>query len=148
MAQKVKNLPANQETCVWSLGHEYSLEKDMTSHSSVLAWRILWRGAWRTTSTGSQRVTHQWVTKQSTEVQISVYLSWEVLISQKLSCTSVFEYLWMPWKCCTQYASKFGKLSRCHRTGKGQFSFQSLRKAMPKNAQTTAQLHSSHMLLK
>ena len=52
------------------------------------------------------------------------------------------------WKCCTQYASKFGKLSSGHRTGKGQFSFQSLRKAMPKNAQTTAPLHSSHMLLK
>ena len=47
-------------------------------------------------------------------------------------------------KCYTQYASKFGKLSSGHRTGKGQFSFQSQRKAMPKNAQTTAQLHSSH----
>ena len=35
-----------------------------------------------------------------------------------------------------------------HRTGKGQFSFQSQRKAMPKNAQTTAQLHSSHTLEK
>ena len=35
-----------------------------------------------------------------------------------------------------------------HRTGKGQFSFQSLTKAMPKNAQTTAQLHSSHTLVK
>ena len=34
------------------------------------------------------------------------------------------------------------------RTGKGQFSFQSLRKAMPKNVQTTAQLHSSHILVK
>ena len=33
-----------------------------------------------------------------------------------------------------------------HRTGKGQFSFQSQRNAMPKNAQTTAQLHSSHTL--
>ena len=51
-------------------------------------------------------------------------------------------------KCCIQYVSKFGKLSSDHRTGKGQFSFQSLRKAMPKNAQTTAQLHSSHMLAK
>ena len=49
-------------------------------------------------------------------------------------------------KCCPQYASKFGKLSSGHRTGKGQFSFQSQRKAMPKNAQTTAQLHQSHML--
>ena len=35
-----------------------------------------------------------------------------------------------------------------HRTGKGQFSFQSQKKAMPKNAQTTTQLHSSHMLPK
>ena len=51
-------------------------------------------------------------------------------------------------KCCTQYVSKFGKLSSGHRTGKGQYSFQSQRKAMPKNAQTTAQLHSSHMLVK
>ena len=44
-------------------------------------------------------------------------------------------------KCCTQYASKYGKLSYGHRTGKGQCSFQSQRKAMPKNAQTTTQLH-------
>ena len=51
-------------------------------------------------------------------------------------------------KCCTQYASKFGKLSSAHRTGKGRFSFHSQRKAMPKNAQNTTQLHSSHMLLK
>ena len=43
---------------------------------------------------------------------------------------------------------KFGKLSSGHRTGKGPFSFQPLRKAMPKNAQTTAQLHSSHTLVK
>ena len=40
------------------------------------------------------------------------------------------------------------KHSSGHRTGKGQFSFQSQRKAMPKNAQTTTQLHSSHMLEK
>ena len=50
----------------------------------------------------------------------------------------------MLWKCCTQYASKFGKLSSGHRTGKGQFSFRSQRKAMPKNVQTPMQLHSSH----
>ena len=49
-------------------------------------------------------------------------------------------------KRCTQYASNFGKLSNGHRTGKGQFSFQSQRKAMPKNAQTTTQLHSSHTI--
>ena len=40
------------------------------------------------------------------------------------------------------------KISSGHRTGKGQFSFQSQRKAMPKNAQTITQLHSSHMLAK
>ena len=39
-------------------------------------------------------------------------------------------------KCYTQYVSKFGKLSCGHRTGKGQFLFQSQRQAMPKNVQT------------
>ena len=43
---------------------------------------------------------------------------------------------------------QFGKLSGGHRTEKGQFSFQPQRKAMQKNAQTKAQLHSSHMLVK
>ena len=52
------------------------------------------------------------------------------------------------WKCCTQYASKFGKLSSGHRTGKGQFSFQSQERAMLKNIQTTIQLYSSHTLAK
>ena len=42
---------------------------------------------------------------------------------------------------------EFGKLNSGHRTGKGQFSFQSQRKAIPKNAQTTAQLHSPHTLI-
>ena len=52
----------------------------------------------------------------------------------------------MLWKCCTQYASKFGKLSWGHRPGKCQFSFQSQWRAMPKNAPTTT-LYSSHMLV-
>ena len=47
-----------------------------------------------------------------------------------------------------QYASKFGKLIRSHRIGKSQFSFQYQRKAVPKNAETTTQLHSIHMLAK
>jgi len=54
----------------------------------------------------------------------------------------------MLWKCCTQYGSKFGKLSSGHRTGKGQFSFQSQRKAVSKNVQTTAQLCSFHTLVR
>ena len=43
---------------------------------------------------------------------------------------------------------KFGKLSSVHRAGKGQFSFQSQRRTMPKDAQTTAQLPSTHILAK
>ena len=49
-------------------------------------------------------------------------------------------------KCCTQYVSKFGKLSNGHRTGKGQFTSQFQTKVMQENVQTTAQLHSFHML--
>ena len=64
------------------------------------------------------------------EFQLSYSKSWKMML----------------WKCYTQYASKFGKLSSGHRTGKGQFSFQSQRNAVPKNVQTTAQLHSSHTL--
>ena len=48
-------------------------------------------------------------------------------------------------KYCIQYVSKFGKLSSGHRTGKGQFSFQSQRKAVTKNVQTTTIIaHISH----
>ena len=46
----------------------------------------------------------------------------------------------------SKYASKFGKLSSGHRTGKGQFSFQSQRKAMPEKVQATVKLPSLHMI--
>ena len=42
VAQMVKNLPAMQETQVWSLGGEDPLEKGMATYSSILAWRIPW----------------------------------------------------------------------------------------------------------
>ena len=42
MAQMAKNLPAIQETWVWSLGQEDPLEKGMTIHSSILPWGIPW----------------------------------------------------------------------------------------------------------
>ena len=41
----VKNLPAMQETQVWSLGHEDPQEKGIVTHSSVLAWRIHGQGS-------------------------------------------------------------------------------------------------------
>ena len=62
------------------------------------------------------------------EFQLSCFKSWKMTL----------------WKCCTQYASEFGNLSSGHRTGKGQFAFQSQRKAMPKNAQTTTIAFISH----
>ena len=44
VAQTVKNLSAMQETQVRSLGREDPLEKGMATHSTILAWRILWTG--------------------------------------------------------------------------------------------------------
>ena len=38
----LKNVPAKQETQVWSLGQENPLEKEMATHSSILAWKIPW----------------------------------------------------------------------------------------------------------
>ena len=59
VAQRLKHLPAMQETWVRSLGGEDPLEKEMATHSSILAWRIPWSeepGGLQ--STGSQRVGH------------------------------------------------------------------------------------------
>ena len=59
VAQRVKHLPAMQETWVRSLGQEDALEKEMTTHSSTLAWKIPWtEKPGRLQSMGSQRVGH------------------------------------------------------------------------------------------
>ena len=59
MAQQLKRLPAMQETQVPSLGQEDPLEKEMATHSSILAWRIPWREEpGRLQSMGSQTVGH------------------------------------------------------------------------------------------
>ena len=59
MAQMVKNLPAMQETQVQSLGQEDPVEKEMATHSSILAWRIPWtEEPGRLQSMGSLRVGH------------------------------------------------------------------------------------------
>ena len=63
MAQQVKNPPAmqeTQETWVWSLGWDDPLGEEMATHSSILAWKILWTeepGGLQ--STGSHRVGHE-----------------------------------------------------------------------------------------
>ena len=59
MAQRLKRLPAMRETWVQSLGQEDSLEKEMATHSCILAWRIPWTeepGGLQ--SMGSKRVGH------------------------------------------------------------------------------------------
>ena len=59
MAQAVKRLPAVQETRVQSLGPEDLLEKEMVTHSSILAWKIPWtEKAGRLQAMASQRVRH------------------------------------------------------------------------------------------
>ena len=61
----VKNMPAKQETQVQFLGQEDPLEKEMATHSSILAWEIPWTGVpgWQW-SMGLQRVEPDLVTKQ------------------------------------------------------------------------------------
>ena len=63
MAQRLKRLPGMRETRVQSLGREDPLEKEVATHSSILAWRIPWReepGSLQ--SMGLQRVRHDCVT--------------------------------------------------------------------------------------
>ena len=57
VAQRVRHLPAMQETWVQSLGREDPLEKEMATHSSITAWRIPWmEESGGLQSTGSQRI--------------------------------------------------------------------------------------------
>ena len=57
MAQLVESLPAKRETWIQSLGWEDSLEKEVATHSGILAWKIPWmEEPGRLQSTGSQRV--------------------------------------------------------------------------------------------
>ena len=70
------------------------------------------------------------------EFQLSYFKSWKMML----------------WKCCTQHANKFGKLTSGHRTGKRPFSFPPQRKAIPKNTQNTTQFalmsHASKVMFK
>ena len=65
VGQIVKCLSATWKTRVWSLGREDTLEKEMATHSSILAWKILWtEEPGRLQSMGLQRVEHDWATSQ------------------------------------------------------------------------------------
>ena len=71
VAHMVKNLPAMWETWIWSLGLEEPVEKEMATHSSILAWIIPWtEEPGRLQSMGSQGVGHNWATN------IYIYAVW------------------------------------------------------------------------
>ena len=73
----VKNSPAMQETWVQFLGQEHPLQKRMATHSSILAWRILWpEQPGGLQSMGTQRVRHNWVTNTFTFSLKSLSWSW------------------------------------------------------------------------
>ena len=60
----IKNQPAIQEICIRSLGQDVPLEKEMATHSNILAWKIPWtKEPGRLQSMGSQRVGHDLATK-------------------------------------------------------------------------------------
>ena len=70
MAQRLKRLPAMRETWVRSLHREDPLEKEMGTHSSILAWRIPKdRGAWQATVHGVARVGHDLATKTTKPIR-------------------------------------------------------------------------------
>ena len=74
VAQMVKCLPTVQETQVQSWGWEDLLEKEMVTHSSILAWKIPWTE--EPGSMGSQRVRHDWATSLSFHFPISDDFIW------------------------------------------------------------------------
>ena len=79
----VKNMPAMQEAWVRSLGQEDPLEKEMATHSSILAWRIpRTEEPGRLQSMGSQRARHHWATKHSTEHFSCHSLGKQVLLTE------------------------------------------------------------------
>ena len=71
----VKNLPAKLETQVWPLGGECPLEEGMESHSSTLAWEILWiEEPGRLQSMGHKRDGHDLASKQKQHTHTHIYI--------------------------------------------------------------------------
>ena len=111
LSQMVKNLPALQETWVQSLGREDSLKKEIETHSSIHAWKILWmQEPGRLQSMGPQRVGHDWAISLSLyigkrniinkagkhifSVHMSKYVHWNIM-SKK--CTYIGTSLVVQW---------------------------------------------------
>ena len=105
VAQVVKCLPTVQETQLQSLGQKDLLEKEMATHSSILAWKIPWtEESGRLQSMGSQRVRHDWAT--------SLSLSWVLLAVGELLNLSLPQFFFCKWK--YHVICLFGLLWRSH----------------------------------
>ena len=157
-------LMIQQMLAIWSLVPLPFLKPAWTYGSSrfmycwSLAWRILsitllvceWSESHSvmSDSLGPHRLYSPWNSPDQNTGVGSLSLLQQILPTQE-SYQGRLHYRQILYKLSYQeYASKFGKLISGHRTGKGQFSFQSQRKAMPKNAQTISQFYSSHTLAK
>ena len=80
LAQTVKRLPAMRETRVQSLGQEDPLEKEMASHSCILAWKIPWMEPGRLQSMGLQRVRHDWATSHAVRNKLfTIFINYELI---------------------------------------------------------------------
>ena len=91
VAQLAKNLPAMQETWVRSLGWEDPLEKGMTTHSSILAWRIpLDRGAWQATVHRVAK-SRTWLSNTCTPPDLSTHLPIRLISCELLAPASLME---------------------------------------------------------
>ena len=102
--QMVKNLPAMPETWVLSQGWEDPLKKGMATHSSILAWRILWtEEPGRLQSMGSQRVRHDWA---SFIHFTSLHFMMAKSIKKKISTTVAKRTLdsWEMWAVSVEFA--------------------------------------------
>ena len=111
MAQLVKNPPAMWETCVWSLGWEDPLEKEMATYSSILAWRI----PWTVKSMELQRVRHDWGT--ITFLHLGFWrhglLKW-IDKSRKWFLGSSLLFKLIPWRTYSQSFPKWCRLPPPH----------------------------------
>ena len=85
VSQMAKNLPAMQDTQVWSLGWEDPLEKEMSTHSSLLPWCIPWtQGAWQAAVHGVAKSaththTHTHTQRSGVQSELTVTLRTQIL---------------------------------------------------------------------
>ena len=101
----VKNPPVMQETQVWSLGWKDPLGKEMSTHSSILAWKIPWtEQPGELHSKGSQRVGHDWATEHA---RLISYTVWKIFVKWEL-----VEIYHNPMPCYSYYL-KNNTLSIC-----------------------------------